>query len=139
MDDSTLDNDATPPRFATELLRRCSDPARIEEVSGDLFEIYQRERLRVGRRRAAARYWVQVASIAVRYALKVTRQPRALFGWQVYPLRVIAVALAVLALLRSPGDSLVGYLLVLALLPELLVVMTLIAAAFRRLRRAGRE
>lgn len=139
MGDSMFDNDSTPPGFATELLRRCTDPAQREEVTGDLFEIYQRERFRVGRRRAAASYWVQVMSIALRYLLKAAREPRSLFGWQVYPLRVSTVALAALVLLQSPDDSLVGYLLVLAILPELLIVVSLIPAVLRRLQRAMRE
>jgi hypothetical protein len=139
MGDSTFDNDSTPPRFATELLRRCSDPAQLEEVTGDLFEIYQRERFRVGRRRAAASYCVQVMSIALRYVFKAAREPRSLFGWEVYPLRVSTVALAALVLLRSPDNSLVGYLLVLALFPELLVAVTLVPAVLRRLQRAIRE
>jgi hypothetical protein len=75
MGDSMFDNDSTPPRFATELLRRCTDPAQLEEVTGDLFEIYQRERFRMGRRRAAVSYWVQVMSIALRYLLKAAREP----------------------------------------------------------------
>lgn len=138
MDDSALDNDSTPPRSATELLRRCSDPAQLEEITGDLFEIYQRERARVGRRRAAISYWLQVASIALRYVLKAARKARTLFGWQVYPLRVITVALAVLVFLRSPDESAIGYLLVFALLPELLLVAALMPSALRRLRRASR-
>lgn len=142
MGDSTFDDDSIPPRCATELLRRCSDSEQREEVTGDLFEIYQRERLRVGRRRAATRYWVQVASIVLRYVLKAAGKPRSLLGWQVYPLRVVTVALAALVFLRSPAESPVGYLLLLALalLPELLLVGTLAAKAMRRLRRvAGRQ
>jgi hypothetical protein len=139
MGDSMFDNDSTPPRFATELLRRCTDPAQLEEVTGDLFEIYQRERFRMGRRRAAVSYWVQVMSIALRYLLKAAREPRSLFGWQVYPFRVSTIVLASLVLLQFPDDSFVGYLLVLALMPELLVVVTLIPAAVRRLQRSMRE
>jgi hypothetical protein len=135
----SMDNNSTPPRFATELLRCCSDPAQLEEVAGDLFEIYQRERLRVGRRRAAANYWVQVASVALRYTLKAARKPRSVFGWQVYPVRVITVALAALVLLRSPDDSLARYLLVLAFLPELVLAVTSVPAALRRLWRARQE
>lgn len=139
MGDSRFDDDSMPPHFATELLRRCSDSAQFEEVAGDLFEIYQHERLRVGGRRAAARYWGQVASIALRYVLKAARKPRSLFGWQLYPLRVVTVALAALALLKSPDESFVRYVLVLAFLPELVLVVPLIHDALRRLRRAGRE
>jgi hypothetical protein len=120
-------------------LRRCSDSAQLEEVTGDLFEIYQHERLRMGRRRAAARYWVQVASIALRYVLKAARKPRSLFGWQLYPLRVVTVALVALAFVQSSDESLVRYVLILAFLPELILVVPLIHDALRRLRRAGRE
>lgn len=138
MGDSTFDDDALPPRFATQLLQRCSDPAQREEVTGDLFEIYQRERLRVGRRRAAAKYWLQVASIGMRYVSKAARKPRSLLGFQLYPLRVAAVAFAALVFLRSTDESFATYLLVLALLPELLA-LTFIPEALRRLRRARRE
>jgi hypothetical protein len=82
---------------------------------------------------------VQVASVALRYVLKAARKPRLLFGWQLYPLRLVTVALAALVFLRSSDESYVGYLLVLALLPELLLVVNLIPEAWRRLRRVGRE
>jgi hypothetical protein len=139
MGDSRFDDDSMPPHFATEILRRCSDSAQFEEVAGDLCEIYEHERLRVGRRRAAARYWVQVTSIALRYVLKTARQPRSLFGWQLYPLRVVTVAIVSLAFLKSPDETFVRYLLVLAFLPELVLVVPVIRDALRRLRRAGRE
>lgn len=60
----------SPPRFASRILSWFSGPAMIEDLEGDLLEMYLKDRQRFTRGRASLRYWSRVISIIVSYALR---------------------------------------------------------------------
>jgi putative ABC transport system permease protein len=64
----------TPPRLADYLLEWFCAPHLLEEVQGDLYERYQRDRQRVGLNRANRRYLLNVLRFLRPFALK--RKPR---------------------------------------------------------------
>jgi hypothetical protein len=60
-----------PPRLATWLVRRCCVEGQLEELEGDLLELYERRVRCDGRAHAAARYWRDALGACVRH-----RRPR---------------------------------------------------------------
>ncbi|HTF21381.1 MAG TPA: ABC transporter permease [Chryseolinea sp.] len=63
-------NPHNPPRFATKVLRWFSGTAMIEDLEGDLLELYGKDRMRFGRWRASLTYWMRVISVIASYALR---------------------------------------------------------------------
>lgn len=66
-------NASTPPRLATWLLSRASGVALIEDLEGDMYELYQKDFVRLSPRAAACKYWFRVLSVMVSYALRRRR------------------------------------------------------------------
>ncbi|CCH52448.1 Macrolide export ATP-binding/permease protein macB [Fibrisoma limi BUZ 3] len=60
----------TPPRFAQRLLRWFCAPHRLDELEGDLDELFQQRAQEVGLRRARWRYWRDVLSLMRPFVIK---------------------------------------------------------------------
>lgn len=60
----------TPPRLPLRFLRMLSGAALIEDIEGDLEELYVKDRRHHPHWRASMKYWSRVLSIAVSYALR---------------------------------------------------------------------
>jgi putative ABC transport system permease protein len=63
-------NPAKPPRWASYLLRRWADPNTVEEVEGDLLEMYAYWQQCNGLRRAKWRYLLSVLTLLRPFAKK---------------------------------------------------------------------
>ena len=97
-----------PPRFATALLKACCSPERLEEIEGDLCELFARHTTQVGAAQARRRYALDVCSVCLRQlAVRGRRALRRSVGGavEVYPLRVMACLAFVAALLMSSEQS----------------------------------
>jgi hypothetical protein len=90
-----------PPRAATVLLKMCCSPAYLEDIEGDLHELFLRRAGRIGVARARRAYLLDVASVCVRQlAVRAAAGPR--HGrLRVSPLGLVFVLLAVLGLSLS--------------------------------------
>jgi putative ABC transport system permease protein len=93
-----------PPRFATALLKACCSPERLEEIEGDLCELFMRRTAREGIASARRRYTVDVCSISLRQL--AVRGRRALHrpvvgAVEIYPLRAVACVAFAIALMSS--------------------------------------
>jgi hypothetical protein len=55
---------SNPPRLATSLLRICCTRAQLEEIEGDLYELFTRRAARLGIARARRRYVLDVSAFA---------------------------------------------------------------------------
>lgn len=93
------DQRSEPPRFATSLLRVCCRQAHLEEIEGDLYELFTRRVARVGLERARRRYTLDVAGVCFRQvrarvlvALARTRRDRRI-GWVIVLLLATAFVL----------------------------------------------
>ena len=76
-----------PPRFATSLLRVCCMRAYLEEIEGDLHELFMRRAARLGVARARRCYALEVGGVCLRQlsarvigALWPTRRVRRILG-----------------------------------------------------------
>lgn len=63
-----------PPRLAEQLLRWYCEKAQIDDLQGDIEELFFRDRNRHGAFRAAIKYWLRVISLISSYA--VTKRKR---------------------------------------------------------------
>jgi hypothetical protein len=80
----------------------CCSPAYLEDIEGDLHELFLRRAGRIGLARARRRYLIDVASVCVRQlAVRAAAAPRRHARVRVSPLGMVFVLLAVLALSLS--------------------------------------
>ncbi|MEO1254165.1 MAG: ABC transporter permease [Bacteroidota bacterium] len=63
-------NNTTPPIFAEKLLKWFAGKADLEDIQGDLDEVYALNREQQGKLRADIAYWKQVLSLLFSYGLK---------------------------------------------------------------------
>ncbi|HKU39604.1 MAG TPA: permease prefix domain 2-containing transporter [Polyangiales bacterium] len=124
-----------PPRLAKSLLRICCTRAYLEEIEGDLHELFTRRAERQGLARARRRYALDVASVCVRQlsarvvrALQRTARVRRILG-------VVGLLLAMAVVLLSNEQRwaiVTGYAILIAL--GVLEVLVYAASAFAILK-----
>jgi hypothetical protein len=101
MSEPNDDRSADPPHLARLALRVCCAPARIEEIEGDLCEIYARRRARSGDKRARIGYVLDVClrQVFARMAVRPAGSTLIRAALTVYPGRIRACLILTAALL----------------------------------------
>jgi hypothetical protein len=136
-----------PPRLATSLLRVCCTRERLEEIEGDLYELFTRRVARLGSKRARQHYALDVGGVCIRqlWARVVIALARSRRVRRIVSVIVVLVATAVVLIANEqPWAVMTGYALLFGMgLVELLVyaraayslVDALTATARERTRR----
>ncbi|HEX2205664.1 MAG TPA: ABC transporter permease [Longimicrobium sp.] len=97
-----------PPRLPRALLRHAIPADARDAIDGDLHELYVARRAASGAAAAAAWYWLETFSVAVRFTLdRIARGIRGLFAADAAP-SVLDLKLGGRMLAKSPGLALVG-------------------------------
>jgi hypothetical protein len=140
-----------PPRLARWLLRVCCTRARLEEMEGDLHEIYVRTRARSGAARARPRYVLSVLDVCLRQvfarvAARVSNTSRRSGALRVYPSRIRICLVLTAALLVAIQGQWAGIaptmLFVIDGIVELLVLVAAVISLSKQVfssPHAGRE
>jgi hypothetical protein len=133
---------SNPPRLATALLRVCCTRAQLEEIEGDLHELFTHGAARLGIAHARRRYVLDVSGVCLRQvstrvfgALARTRRVRRVLG-------VVALLLAMIVVLIGNEQRwaiMTGYALLFGLgVLELLVYAGAVFGMLKALARPER-
>ena len=105
MSSSDPEETSSPPLWAKRLLRRCCSRERLEEIEGDLHELYQSRRRTGDSKRADGWYAREAVALSVRQLLRrswrAAASPRRLGALEVYPLRAATTTLVLLLAVRA--------------------------------------
>ena len=98
----------SPPRLPRAMLRHAVPDEARDGIDGDLHELYVARRAAWGAAAAAAWYWLETFSFAMRFTLdRIVRVIRGLAGGDAAP-SVLDLKLAARMLAKSPGLTFVG-------------------------------
>lgn len=129
------------PRLASTLLRICCSAADLEQVEGDLYELFVRRAARVGAAKARRRYVLEVCSLCLRQlsararrTLHSLRRPVYLHPFWLHPLRGLGLLLVLMLLIASDQRWAVGTGYILLFTYGAIELLTVIAAAVAALR-----
>lgn len=132
-----------PPRLAISLLRVCCKRARLEEIEGDLYELFARRAARLGLRRAGQRYAIEACGVCLRQvsARVVVALSR---SWRVGRIALIIVLALATAFMLIANDRrwaiMTGYALLFVMgILELLVYARAALSLLKALMRPARE
>jgi hypothetical protein len=135
-----------PPRLAIALLKACCSPERLEEIEGDLCELFVRQTAREGVARARRRYIIEVCSISMRQlsARACRGLRRTVIGAvEIHPLRTMASLAFITALLMSSDKpwAVMAWQVLLAIysLLEVLVYAGALYSSYKRWRTRRRS
>jgi hypothetical protein len=134
------------PKLATALLRVCCSPARLEEIEGDLHELFVERAARLGLEHARRRYVLDVFSVGLRQLWSRARgsllRPARVGPVRLYLMRGLAFLLVIALLLTfdQRWAAVAGYtLLALGGLLELSLYVRSLGALFTALVAPRRE